>query len=362
MTQLSKTRQIITVMFVIIVFIGFDMSIACTKPNFGTIVVTFGNSNAVEDTLANLKTHYPNIAVVSYNERNQLKNQLLLMNNYGELIVIGHGNNNGIQTNNGNLRWKELSKWINRLPASEVIVLACYSSEIAKYIHTKPLITMPGVVDGIIASSFVASKLLLRRGFITEARTSIMDAMIRINYLQQGLATFVPLTYVIRDPFGGPYGMGWVEIFWDFGNLAMLIASVILTFSGPWIIPKIGKTITSARLALFNILANFVAVLINHMSVVAMVGSALIAVLGELSVFLIEKVIPKLSLFQQAAAVADVTAQVAATTASGGSTLAIKALQIIAIVASFTWWLLGVGSDLQDKDDVSNMPQWIFGG
>ena len=188
-----------------------------------------------------------------------------------------------------------------------------------------------------------------------------MEAFSRANQLIRGLASLIPL-YVIRDPFGGPYGMGWIEITWDFGNLAMLLAGIILSVSGPWIIPKIGAKITAGRITLFTLFANFIGALVNHMSDVAFIGGALLALLPEFASFLIYKVVPALSWFLKAAAIADISAQVAAIVGSGTTAAIIKVIQILSVIGSMIWWVLGVYSDITDEDDKANMPEWLFGG
>ena len=70
------------------------------------------------------------------------------------------------------------------------------------------------------------------------------------------------------------------------------------------------------------------------MSEVAFIGGALLALLPEFASFLIYKVVPALSWFLKAAAIADISAQVAAIVGSGTTVAIIKVIQILSVIGS----------------------------
>ncbi|NPD87760.1 MAG: hypothetical protein HGN29_03505 [Asgard group archaeon] len=142
----------------------------------------------------------------------------------------------------------------------------------------------------------------------------------------------------------------------------MVLIGALLTFSSFWIVSKVAEVISAASVSFFSACANFFAVLFNHMSSVAMIGSAFLAFLPAIVNFILTKLIPKIAWYLAAAAIADVTAQAAAIAATAGTALAIKVLQIISVVTTVIWWIVGSISDITDTDDICNMPTWLFSG
>lgn len=177
-----------------------------------------------------------------------------------------------------------------------------------------------------------------------------------------GGTTTSTVNYIVRNPFGPEGGWGIVETIWNCGNLAMVLIGALLTFSSCWIVVKVKSVISAASVNFFTAAANFFAVLFNHMSNVAMIGGALLAFLPEIVIFICTKLIPAIAWFLQAAAIADVTAQAGVIATTAGTATALKVLQIISIIATVVWWIIGSISDLTDKDDICNMPAWMFGG
>jgi hypothetical protein len=66
------------------------------------------------------------------------------MRSYAELILIGHGSEEGIFAPNGEiLSWKNIGNWVNQFLNAKIYFLACNSNFVNGYIN-KPIRSFTG--------------------------------------------------------------------------------------------------------------------------------------------------------------------------------------------------------------------------
>lgn len=363
-----QIRNKYRISLLIVLIMSMSVITAITSPVMGVTIVKMSDNNAIDKSILAIREDVPNPSILEYNS---LEFSLRISNCFGPVIWIGHGNDQGIATDNFQMSWVEFASNIEKTPAKD-IVLSCDSKNLVKQtdLEETDVFTFEGSIDAVIGGLF-SSYLIVR------SQTIIDKLLVRAINIVSGIAqkeelAFVvddggggstsTVNYIVRNPFGPTGGWGIVETIWNCGNLAIVVIGALLTFSSCWIVVKVKSVISAASLSFFSACANFFAVLFNHMSSVAMIGGAFLAFLPEIIIFICTKLIPAIAWYLAAAAIADVTAQAAAVAATAGTALALKVLQIISIVLTVVWWIIGSISDITDIDDICNMPAWMFGG
>ncbi|MHA1692962.1 MAG: hypothetical protein ACTSU7_15160 [Candidatus Heimdallarchaeaceae archaeon] len=369
-----QIRNKYRISLLIVLVMSMSVITAITSPVMGVTIVKMGDNNAIDKSILAIREDVPNPSILEYNS---LEFSLKISHCFGPVIWIGHGNDQGIETENFQMSWVDFASNIEKTPAKDV-VLSCDSKNLLKQtdLEETDVFTFEESIDAVIGGLFtsyiitksqtIIDKLLVRAINIVSGTVQKEELVVLID--DGGGAAPPPtpptptVTYIVRNPFGPSGGWGIVETVWNCGNLAMVVIGALLTFSSIWIVAKVAEVISAAGLSFFSACANFFAVLFNHMSSVAMIGSAFLAFLPAIVNFICTKLIPKIAWYLAAAAIADVTAQAAAVAATAGTALALKVLQIISIVLTVVWWVIGSISDITDVDDICNMPAWMFGG
>ena len=365
-----QIRNKYRISLLIVLIMSMSVITAITSPVMGVTIVKMGDNNAIDKSILAIREDVPNPYILEYSS---LEFSLRISHCFGPVIWIGHGNDQGISTDNLQMSWVEFASNIEKTPSKD-IVLSCDSKNLIKQtdLEETDVFTFEGEIDAVIGGLFSSY-------LITRSQTIIDKLFVRASNIVSGIAqkevlafvvddgggggsTTPTINYIVPNPFGSTGGWGIVETLWNCGNLAIVVIGALLTFSSCWIVVKVKSVISAASLNFFSACANFFAVLFNHMSSVAMIGSAFLAFLPEIVIFICTKLIPAIAWFLAAAAIADITAQAALVAATAGTALALKVLQIISIVLTAVWWIIGSISDLIDIDDICNMPAWMFGG
>ncbi len=109
-------------------------------------------------TTAEYCSLYPDAIVIKYDDIGSLFNILRLDRSYSQIILIGHGSDQGIlSAKQGIIPWKNIADWINTLPSTQVYFLSCDSLAVTKLVN-KPSVGFQGVIDGPLAAYAIAIK------------------------------------------------------------------------------------------------------------------------------------------------------------------------------------------------------------
>ncbi|RMG37309.1 MAG: hypothetical protein D6732_07010 [Methanobacteriota archaeon] len=337
-------------------------------PNFEPLGIKIGGSEEVNIAVQTLKESYEDIQIIDFDMLNTIRVALQLTRQVGEIIVVGHGTNEGIIMDDGSIiSWNKIAKRIRESPSNELIFLSCNSKNIDQYLQNRNVLSFEGNIDVFILGYSVSAKLNYNRGLINEASNLFAKSIQRGLDLYSGKSEPKLLGGCWYNPwmtyeYGRSGRLCNTEKMWDFGNLVMLILGLFFTASLPILVPYIGGTIYLAKVDLFTTGANLIGMLNGDISQVAAIGGALVAFIPPLVNYVIGYLIPRLPWYKQAGVLIDVSAQGVAITGSGGAVIALKAALLISQILPWLWWIAGTWSDITDWDDIANMPAFIFGG
>ena len=182
----NKIKKDFVFFIIITTFLVANFIPAFTIPLYQPLIVRFGDSNEVTQSVHTLVQNYPEAKVLDFKEIHSLIDVLTIMRSYSAIILVGHGSNNGILGPNGViLSWKEIGAWINSLPNSYVIILSC-NSNIAKTFINKPFIGFSEDIDAISGGLIVAGllkKLINHEGLTTSFLKTANSFLDRNNAL-----------------------------------------------------------------------------------------------------------------------------------------------------------------------------------
>ena len=149
-------KKISKFIFFVGIFSLMTVAQAFSFPITQPVIVTFGNSLEVQTATATLKDYLNDAITIDFNDIHSFSSALVFMRAHSQLIIVGHGSDQGIQTGNGDiLSWKSLAAWINELPSTKVDFVACNSSTAVKYIN-KPSFGFTGTIDAKLGAYWIA--------------------------------------------------------------------------------------------------------------------------------------------------------------------------------------------------------------
>ena len=159
---------------------------AFSFPLFAPIVITFDSSTEVQSSTATILGLYPTAVVIQYDDIGSLLNFLTLERSYSQIILIGHGSNQGIlSSNQGIIPWEKIAQWVNALPSTDVYFISCDSYEVTQLVN-KPSLGFHGAVDGPLAAYTVAVKDNLNHHVNINTNDAFSKLFERIFALNQG--------------------------------------------------------------------------------------------------------------------------------------------------------------------------------
>lgn len=129
-----------------------------SMPLFTPVVISFGNSKEVNTAVNTLEKNYPNVDVIRYKDIHSISAALTLMRSHSILILVGHGNTDGILNSNKIISWQQIGNWVNSLPNNKIIFLSCNSNSVKPFID-KPFYGFTGNIDAVLGALAVAAAL-----------------------------------------------------------------------------------------------------------------------------------------------------------------------------------------------------------
>jgi hypothetical protein len=204
-----------------------------TATPVSTLVVKMGDGANVDAAANTLTTYLPNAVVV---EHNTLSALLMSFHPIQHVILVGHGFEEGIATNEGLMTWRDYATAIALYDASAYYLLNCRSTkvmpELSTTIEERVLLAFGIDIDARIAA-MLASLTILALNHNYDQAMAVFEALGSLaNEILSGLVSAMPLGYV---PY--MYRLGWNEL----GHWIIEIVKVVL----PMVIGPLIKVLAS---------------------------------------------------------------------------------------------------------------------
>ncbi|MFX0115691.1 MAG: hypothetical protein ACFFB3_14170 [Candidatus Hodarchaeota archaeon] len=208
------------------------LSDATTTP-VSTLVVKMGDGTNVDAAANTLTAYLPNAVVV---EHNTLSALMMSFHPIQNVILVGHGFEEGIATNEGVMAWRDYAAAIALYGASAYYLLNCRSAlvmpELPTAIENRVLLSFGLDIDARVAA-MLASLTILALNHNYDKAMAVFEALGSLaNKILSGLVGVMPLGYV---PY--MYRMGWTEL----GHWIIEIVKVVL----PMVIGPLLKVLAS---------------------------------------------------------------------------------------------------------------------
>ncbi|MFW9916732.1 MAG: hypothetical protein ACFFGZ_14095 [Candidatus Thorarchaeota archaeon] len=214
-------------------FLALQPLMDATTTPVSTLVVKM-DSDATVDAAANtLKAYLPHAVVVEHNTMSAL---LMSLHPIQHVILVGHGFEEGVATNEGLMTWRDYAAAIALYSASAYYLLNCRSakvqSELPTAINDRVLLSFGLDIDARIAAMLTSLTIHALNYNLDEAMV-VFDALQSLaSDILTGIVRALPLGYV---PY--MYRMGWNEL----GHWIIEIVKVVL----PMVIGPLIKVIAS---------------------------------------------------------------------------------------------------------------------
>ncbi len=189
-------------------------------PNFTPIAIYFGTTSEEEQTLDALTETIPGIEVISYMNIHDLLTILAFQNNYGEVVLIGHGSSEGILHKGMIVTWEKIASEIEFIPTNKIFILACNGSESENYFRDKDVYSVPFKVDG--PSLAYLYSIIITKGDDFLQNSALNKFYLRMTKIRNDLSQFAGL-YILEP------GLGLQEAILDGANLMMILFATIFT-------------------------------------------------------------------------------------------------------------------------------------
>ena len=111
-----KIKNKYRISLLIVLILSMSIITAITSPVVGVTIVKMGDNNAIDKSILAIREDIPNPSILEYNT---FKFSLKISQCYGPVIWIGHGNVQGIETDNSQLSWNEFASNIEKTPAKD---------------------------------------------------------------------------------------------------------------------------------------------------------------------------------------------------------------------------------------------------
>ena len=191
--NLSKTKKITSILILLVLSLGVIQ--AFSTPVIGSIAVRMSSDETIDNSIAILESNLDNLEVLDFNS---LEYAIEISRRIGPVIWVGHGNEQGIQTDKDLLSWEDFSTSIMRT-ASIDYVLSCYSDNLIKTtsISNNDAVTFTGEIDSSLGA------LLVSYAFNPTEKV-IGDLVSYVGDLLTGQVEFNPLRLIVDGPSPPP--------------------------------------------------------------------------------------------------------------------------------------------------------------
>ncbi len=183
-------KQIVFTTIISLILLSSPLVVTYSQPLNTTLLVSMKKGDSTISIAINLiLQNYPNAIVVDYHS---LRYALTISRVIGPVLWIGHGNEIGIETNDGVISWKEMVEE-SELTINSDYFLSCYSSNIREFTTNNHILTFGDAVDVTIASNIALFALTNNFEYIDNA----------INCYQQiisGIKRYTPLMPIDEGP------------------------------------------------------------------------------------------------------------------------------------------------------------------
>ena len=152
------------------------------------------------------------------------------------LIIIGHGNEEGLKGENDKILWDDVEKIITDNSAKYSIIASCFSERATKDLPNA--IGFPNIIDGIVAANIVSAILFKMLEETTLMKNCLDNALKRYMYININPKSAQILYPIIEnpDPPPGPYFSG-VELGFYVAEFVILILATLINVYIPASLP-----------------------------------------------------------------------------------------------------------------------------
>ncbi len=201
---MDRVKKQTTIVLFTVLIGSFVFLHAVSEPIPGTMIVQMGKDRTLEKSVQTLVENIDDAFVVHFGT---LEFAIKAHRVINPVIWVGHGNNQGIVTNEGTLEWSTLAQYIKKTVNVDFI-LACHSYHILEQsdLSKKEVTTVLGEIDAIYGALMVSLYF----------RPSINLAQKALNYNQKlyaGVVELRPLYYephVVNLDSGGGGSNSWM--------------------------------------------------------------------------------------------------------------------------------------------------------
>ncbi len=176
---------------------------AFSTPVANTIIVSFDNTKAESAAIDVLRAEIPNAIVVDFGG---LQYNSLKMRSIGPMVFVGHGNDLGMQDDNGLVTKEQISREIETCTSPRIMLLACESKSIAVQDETGRTFGFGTVVDAELAALEVAIRISVGQMKIDSAVSMLERFLNLASSKVSGEEEILPLPLVVVDPIDGGGG------------------------------------------------------------------------------------------------------------------------------------------------------------
>jgi hypothetical protein len=166
-------------------------------PLFEPVVVSFDDSTEVQASKATLLQDHSRIQTLSFSESDNFLNSMNLRRTFAEVVLIGHGTEEGILNSDGELvQWEKVIEWINEHPFTKVYFLACNSDGATELLGNKDSFGFNNQIDGITGAIIISSIMSIDRNDLVAIEGNLEELQVRRDEMIQNPDSIMFLAYL----------------------------------------------------------------------------------------------------------------------------------------------------------------------
>jgi hypothetical protein len=196
---MNKKQQLL-VLGIISAIISTGFVVALAQPFSGSLIVMFGNSKAEKRAVSILSEGLPNSVIVGYDT---IQCDFLEMKCIGSVILVGHGNEDGIYKGNTLVRTNTLINELSMTPAPKIYLVACNSRAVANQDVSRRTFGFPYAIDAELAALEIVIRVQASHNMASSAMQTYCTLLDVLNSKISNEQSIMPLM-PIDDGGGGP--------------------------------------------------------------------------------------------------------------------------------------------------------------